>query len=97
MDTLTLTDTSLALPSPAAHTPEQVRPNEFVRFKAITLEEAFSAVFRTDALVEALTAVARGNLSLQQAQQQLDNFKVWAQGLAVCCTLAAVLQGLCVF
>lgn len=63
----------------------QVRPNEFVRFKKISLEEAFSAVFRTDALVEALTSVARGTLTLQQAQQQLDTFKVGA-GPWPCCT-----------
>lgn len=56
----------------------QVRPNEHVRFKQISLAEAFTAIYRTDAMVEALTALARGTLTLEQAQQQLDNFKVHA-------------------
>lgn len=56
--------------------PLQVRPNEYVRFKKISLEEAFTAIHRTDALVAALTAMARGTLTQEQAQQQLTNFKV---------------------
>lgn len=55
-----------------------MRPNEHVRFKQISLAEAFTAIHRTDAMVEALTALARGTLTLEQAQQQLDNFKVRA-------------------
>lgn len=56
--------------------PSQVRPNEHVRFKQISLAEAFTAISRTDALMDALTAVARGTLSLEQAEKQLAEHKV---------------------
>jgi hypothetical protein len=54
----------------------QVRPNEHVRFKQISLEQAFAAISRTDALVDTLTAVARGQLGLQQAEKQLAAHQV---------------------
>jgi allophanate hydrolase subunit 2 len=54
----------------------QVRPNDNIRFKKISLEEAYTAIFKTDALVEALTKLAHGKLTLAEAQQQLDGMKV---------------------
>lgn len=54
----------------------QVRPNEYVRFKKISLEEAFAAIFRTDALIDTLTAMAHGSITLEQGQKKLDGFKV---------------------
>jgi hypothetical protein len=57
-----------------------------VRFKAISLEEAFTAIARTDALVDTLTAMARGTSTLEQAQQKLTSFKVMAHALcSQCC------------
>jgi hypothetical protein len=53
-----------------------VRPNEYVRFKKISLEEAFSAIFRTDALIDTLTAMAHGTITLEQGQSKMDAFKV---------------------
>jgi hypothetical protein len=47
-----------------------------VRFKQISLEEAFTAIFRTDALMDTLTAMARGTISLQQGESRLASFKV---------------------
>jgi hypothetical protein len=66
-----------------------------VRFKAISLEQAFTAIARTDALMDTLTALARGTLTLEQAQQKLSSFKVrkgtlYSQGHGICCfSLAA--------
>mgnify|MGYP001807593348 CR=1 FL=1 len=54
----------------------QVRPNEYVRFKKISLEDAFAAIFRTDALIDTLTAMAHGTITLEQGQSKMDGFKV---------------------
>jgi hypothetical protein len=47
-----------------------------VRFKQISLEEAFAAIFRTDALMDTLTAMARGSITLEQGEAKLASFKV---------------------
>lgn len=49
----------------------QVRPNDNIRFKPITLQEAFSAIFRTDALVAAVTALAQGSTTVSAAEAGL--------------------------
>lgn len=54
---------------------KQVRPNDNIRFKAITLEEAFSAVFRTDALIAAVTALAQGSTTVEAAEASLSALK----------------------
>lgn len=58
------------------HPSPQVRPNEHVRFKQISLAEAFTAITRTDALMEVLTDMARGKITQQQGEKQLDAVKV---------------------
>eukprot|EP00879_Flechtneria_rotunda_P033742 GHRR01037474.1.p1 GENE.GHRR01037474.1~~GHRR01037474.1.p1 ORF type:complete len:135 (+),score=34.59 GHRR01037474.1:97-501(+) len=54
----------------------QVRPNDNIRFKAITLEEAYTAIFKTDALIDAVTQLVKGKLTLQDAEQQLKSLTV---------------------
>lgn len=53
----------------------QVRPNDNIRFKAITLEEAFKAITMTDALVNTLTDLARGATTLEAAEASLAGLK----------------------
>jgi hypothetical protein len=52
-----------------------VRPNDNIRFKAITLEEAFKAIAVTDAMIDTLTALARGDTTLEAAEAALANLK----------------------
>lgn len=53
----------------------QVRPNDNIRFKNITLQEAFSAIFRTDALIAAVTALAQGSTTVEAAEAGLAALK----------------------
>jgi hypothetical protein len=53
----------------------QVRPNDNIRFKAITLEEAFKAIAVTDAMIDTLTALARGDTTLEAAETALTGLK----------------------
>jgi hypothetical protein len=57
------------------HPSPQVRPNDNIRFKAITLEQAFTAIAVTDALVDTLTALARGDTTLEAAEAKLAGLK----------------------
>lgn len=52
-----------------------MRPNDNIRFKAITLEEAFKAITMTDALVNTLTDLARGATTLEAAEASLAGLK----------------------
>jgi hypothetical protein len=58
--------------------PLQVRPNDDILFKQITLEEAYKACFTTDALMAAVTQVARGHISETEAEAKLDSLVVSA-------------------
>jgi hypothetical protein len=53
-----------------------VRPNDNIYFKEITIEEAYTACFTTDALVAAVTQLARGRTTLASAQRTLDSLVV---------------------
>ena len=54
----------------------QVRPSDEIRFKQITIDQAYAAAFRTDALVAAVRGLARGVVEAAKAQEELDNFDV---------------------
>eukprot|EP00878_Enallax_costatus_P006672 GHUV01006994.1.p1 GENE.GHUV01006994.1~~GHUV01006994.1.p1 ORF type:complete len:992 (+),score=332.89 GHUV01006994.1:1132-4107(+) len=50
----------------------QVRPNDNIRFQEITLEQAFSAIQKTDALIAAVTSLAQGTTKVQAAEAELS-------------------------
>lgn len=50
----------------------QVRPNDNIRFKDITLEQAFAAIHKTDALIAAVTALAQGKTTVKAAEAELS-------------------------
>ncbi|KIZ06735.1 UreA carboxylase [Monoraphidium neglectum] len=54
----------------------QVRPNDNITFKQITIEEAYVAALRTDALMAAVKALSRGKMDAKAAAASLDGFEV---------------------
>jgi len=54
----------------------QVRPNDDILFKQVTIEEAYKACFTTDALMAAVTQVARGHITVKEAEAKLDSLVV---------------------
>lgn len=60
----------------------QVRPHDNILFKQVTIEEAYSAALKTDALVAAINAMARGKMDAAAAAKKLDSFQVGARGEA---------------
>ena len=61
----------------------QVRPGDAVRFKKLSIAEAYIQRFATDKAVALLCQVARGALSAAEAEAQLAAFKVRCSGGAV--------------
>jgi hypothetical protein len=53
-----------------------VRPNDNITFKQITIEEAYVAALRTDALMAAVKALSRGKMDAKAAAASLDGFEV---------------------
>lgn len=63
--------------APAASPPCcQARPNDNIKWQKLTIQQAYAACLTTDALVAAVTAVARGTSSEQQAAGELEAFTV---------------------
>lgn len=56
--------------------PPQVRPHDAIRFQEVTLEEAYTAAHRTDALVAAVRSLARGKVQAPAAAAGLESFAV---------------------
>ncbi len=56
----------------------QAKPNDTVLFKAISLEQAYTAALTTDAMVEAVTQLALGTTTAAAAEAQLAALKVSA-------------------
>lgn len=54
----------------------QVRPHDKISFKQVTIEDAYTAALRTDALVSALRAVACGDVTSDAAAAGLEKFTV---------------------
>jgi urea carboxylase len=54
----------------------QVRPHDEIRFRQISIEDAYAAALRTDALVAAVRNVARGKVAAAAAAATLDKFTV---------------------
>jgi hypothetical protein len=69
----------------------QVRPNDNVQWRKLTIQEAYAACLTTDKLVEAVTAVARGATTEAAAAAELAAFSVpevrTARALASRCRL----------
>jgi len=53
-----------------------VRPGDGIRFRKLSIGAAYAARFKTDFIVEAATAVARGALTLAAADAQIAAFSV---------------------
>jgi urea carboxylase len=56
----------------------QLRPHDSISFKAISIGDAYEAALRTDALVAAVKAVARGKTDAASAAASLDSLVVGA-------------------
>jgi len=54
----------------------QVRPHDSICFRRITIEEAYVAALRTDALMAAVKSMARGEVDAKAAAAKLDAFEV---------------------